>query len=148
MAVSQLGTYVVPVAMFDDTGLTGNLSATTVYPIPAGKGGMYRVHLWMRVTTAAATSSTLPNANLLFTSGGVAITTGTSTGALAGINNVSTSTAVSIIGTDQGNTTTTCASSCIGIFCDASTNIQVQTTNFAANASMTYELRVRVEYLG
>ncbi len=150
MAVSQLGTFVVPVAMYDNTGLTNNLSAATVYPVPAGKGGLYRVHIWMHVSAAAGTSSTLPNADLIFTAGGVAITTGTSNGAMAGLTAQGTGAGPHIIGTNAGNATTTCSSTCVDIFADASTNIQVVTANYASNAAnaMTYEIRVRVEYLG
>lgn len=136
MAGANVLTYSTPVAGYDNTGLSGNLSATTVYAIPASRSGIYRVHLWERVTTIA-TTSTLPNVDLVFTSGGVAITTGTSTGTSH------------LIATNTGNTTTTFGTATVDIYCDASTNLQVVTANYAqSGVSMIYELRVRVEYLG
>lgn len=136
MAGANAQSYVTPITAYNNTGLTANLGATTIYTIPAGLSGLYRLHFYLRVTTAGATSSTLPNANVIFTSGGVTITTGTSTGT------------TNVTATSAGNTTTTSQEGSVAVQCDASTNIQVQTTNFAANAAMTYELRVRVEYLG
>lgn len=148
MAVTQGQTYVVPVAMYDNTGLTAALAAATIYAVPAGKTGMYRVHIWMRVTTAGATTSTLPNADLVFTSGGITITTGTTNGAGGGQAAQGTGVGPHLIGTNQGNATGTCSMRCVDVYADASTNIQIVTANFAANASMTYELRCRVEFLG
>ena len=137
MAGANAQSYNTPITAYNNTGLTNNLGATTVYAIPAGLSGVYRVQLWIRVTTAA-TSSTLPNVDLVYTSGGVAITTGTSTGTSH------------IIATNTGNTTTTSGFASVCIQCDASTNLQVVTANYASNSAnvMTYEVRVRVEYLG
>jgi hypothetical protein len=137
MAGANVLTYSTPITGYDNTGLTANLGATTVYAIPAGRAGIYRCHLWIKVTTVA-TTSTLPSADLVFTSGGTAITTGTSTGAPG-----------HLIATNTGNALTTSGTATVDLYCDASTNIQVVTAGYAqTGVSMVYELRVRLEYLG
>ena len=143
MAVTQGQTYVSPVFMYDSTGLTANInggSAQTMFTTV--KAGMYRIHVWQRITSVGSVSSTLPSVDLVFVSGGQTITTGTSH-----FESYATD-AAHLIATNTNNTLTTGGHATIDIYCDAATAIQVLSAGYAANATMTYEFRCRGEYLG
>ena len=129
------------VAKADLTGQTTNVGATTLYAVPAGQGGMYRVHAYEVITTAAVTTSVLPNCYAIWTdndtgvaeSGGIAFTNAPSA------NTVGTqSNAASIY---YGVLTINAAQS---------TNIQFKTLSYASNPAntMQYALHVKLEYLG
>jgi hypothetical protein len=136
MAASNVQSYSVPVAAYDATAQNGNISATTIYAIPAGKAGMYRAHLYIR-QTATGTASVTPTVDIIFTGDSLAaVTTGTTSGAPG-----------HLIATNNTNATTVCNQVTFTFYADASTNIQFVTAG-GTYAGMTYNLRVRLEYLG
>lgn len=136
MAASNVQTYAIPVAGYDATAQAANISATTVYAIPAGKAGMYRIHLYLRQITTG-TASVTPTVDVIFTGDSLAaVTTGTTSGAPG-----------HLIATNSTNATTVCVAATFDFFADASTNIQFVTAG-GTYASMTYNLRIRLEYLG
>jgi hypothetical protein len=51
----------------DLTGLSANVSSATLYAVPSGNAGWYRVHCYTVVTQAATTSSTLPYCTISYT---------------------------------------------------------------------------------
>jgi hypothetical protein len=98
---------------------------------------MYRVHMFARMTTAGATD-VLPAVDLIWTGGSVAQTTGTA-GSNAGNHMAAANATVA---------TTSSTIATLTVFCDASTNLQFQTTGGTYANSGLYEIRFRVEYLG
>ena len=111
-----------------------NIGATTIYAIPAGRGGLYRVSAYCVVTQAATTSSTLPNLGILWSDDD------SNTPLLA--SNVTPTNAANAIGA-FGNGD-------IVISARESTNIQFQTSNYASvgGTPMQYATHIRLEYLG
>jgi hypothetical protein len=115
------------------TAVNANISSTTVYAVPSGQGGIYRVSIYAVETAADAASSTLPNVGIGWTDN-------------------DTSTAL------QANTvTSTNTANAVGAFAQgvqiinakAGTNITYLTSNYASGTAgaMTYAVRIRVEYL-
>ena len=144
MANAAIKTYSSPIAGWGGTANGANIGATTVYAVPAGEAGMYRVtaHIYQRAT---GTASVLPTVDVVFTENGVAITTGTSTGAIE--NQGSAANAAShLINTNNANATTACGTGTAIIHADASTNIQIVTAG-GTYAGMTYDIYVTVERL-
>lgn len=136
MAASNVQSYSVPVAAYDSTATAANISATTFYTVPTGRAGMYRVHLYLR-QTATGTSSVTPTVDIVFTGDSLAaVTTGTTSGAPG-----------HLIATNSTNATTVCGAATFDFYADAGSNVQIVTAG-GTYASMTYNLRVRLEYLG
>ena len=111
-----------------------NVASQTLYAVPAGQDGTYRVSLYAEVTQAATTSSTLPNVGLGWTSRdantAVALPTATPTNSANALGAL-------------GNTTQ-------NISCKAGTNITIQTSGYVSSGAtpMQYAVRAVVEYLG
>lgn len=128
------------VAKVDATAQTANITATTVYAVPGGGAGMYRMSCYTVVTTAATTSSVLPNCYMVFTDA-----------------DTSAVQSVPICGAPAGNTV-----GLIGIVaavygsCEAalnaaaSTNIQYKTLSYTSvgGTAMQYAVHVKLQYLG
>lgn len=129
-------------AQINTTGLTGNVTAATLYAVPASGAGLYRVSAYVVLTTAGSISSTLPNVQLVYTdidaNTSVTLDASPILGA-AGLGQTGLLTA---------NTVGTVASGVVVINAKASTTIQYQTVNYASNAAgMTYALHIRLEAL-
>ncbi len=129
-------------AQVNTTGLTGNVSAATLYAVPASGAGMYRIEGYAVVTTAGSVTSTLPNIQIIWTDADTSVVS-------AAVNLTASSTG-NTVGTNSENAV---AAAGIGdsvfISAKASTNIQYQTANYASNAAgMTYAIHIRLEYLG
>ncbi len=111
-----------------------NVAATTIYAVPAGGAGMYRISCYASVTQAATTSSTLPNIGVLWTDNdsGVALSSTT------------------VTPTNTANTLGAFGTGSIIIYAKASTNIQYQTSNYASSGAtaMQYGAHIKVEFLG
>lgn len=111
-----------------------NVTSQTLYSVPAGQDGTYRVSLYAEVTQAATTSSTLPNVGLGWTgrdsNTAVALPTATPT---------NPANALGALGNSTQN-----------ISCKGGTNITIQTSNYASSGAtpMQYAVRAVVEYLG
>lgn len=111
-----------------------NIGATTIYAVPAGRGGLYRVSAYGVVTQAATTSSTLPNIGVLWTDNDANV-------ALSANNMTPTNTANAVGAFSPGDQV---------ISVREGTNIQFQTSNYASSGAtpMQYAVHLRLEYLG
>jgi hypothetical protein len=121
-------------ANFNVAGQSANIGATTIYAVPAGGGGLYRISMYAVVTQAATTSSTLPNVGILWTDSDTSV-------ALS---------AVTATPTNSANAPGAFGNGSIVISAQAGTNIQYQTSNYASSGAtpMLYAAHLRVEYLG
>jgi hypothetical protein len=135
--ISTVGNGIATIyAQANRTAQSANVSATTLYAVPSGGAGIYRLHVWEIVSTAATSSSTLPDTEVIFTDqdSGATITIPLTTG-------------------QTGNTTSTFVTATIDINAKASTNIQYaigQNMAYASSGatSMLFAYRARLEYLG
>lgn len=120
-------------ATVNSTGNTANISSTTLYAVPSGGAGFYRVSAYLVETTAASTSSTLPSLTLTWLD-----ETGTS------------QTATIVSGGSASNTVGTYARGDFTVYSEASQNISYATTGYTSvgGTSMAYSVRIRLEYLG
>lgn len=129
-------------ATIDTTGSTANIGATLLYAVPASGAGMYRVSVLIVETTAASVSSTLPNAQIVYTdneTSGTITLDATPILGIAGIGQTGALTA---------NTVGTTVSGVIVINAKASTNINYQTVNYASTAAgMAYAIHIKLEAL-
>jgi hypothetical protein len=120
-------------ATVNSTGRTANVGSTTLYAVPSGGAGFYRVSAYIVETTAGSVSSTLPSVVL-----GWLDETGT------------TQSATVAPGGSTANTVGTYGSGSFTVYSEASQNITYSTTGYvsSAAATMTYSVRLRLEYLG
>jgi hypothetical protein len=130
------------VAKIDLAAQAANISATTLYAVPAGGGGLYRISCYTVVTQAATSSSTLAQCYFPFYDKDTNVATNT-----AGITGAVTS---NTVGLTQGTGTGTYTAGTTVINARASTNIQYGTVNYASSGAtaMQYAIHIRVEYLG
>lgn len=121
-------------AKADAVNQSTNVTSVTVYAVPAAGAGTYRVSCYAVVTTAATTSSTLPNCGIGWTDNdsGVALLAST-------VTPTNTANAAGAFG--QGVQI---------INAKASSNITYQTSNYASSGAtaMQYAVHVKVEYVG
>lgn len=127
----------------DLTAQGANIAKTTLYAVPAGQGGLYRISAYAVVTQAATTSSTLPGIFIFFTD----VDTGTVQGGANGYaltGSPSTNT-VGTNSTSQGQ-----LNGIIEINAQAGSNIQWQTLNYASSGAtpMQFAIHLKVEYIG
>ncbi|MCA7953836.1 LysM peptidoglycan-binding domain-containing protein [Burkholderia seminalis] len=115
-------------AVANVTGLMGNQSNQQIYSVPAN--GFYCVSAYNVVTTAATTSSTLPNVQILWTDADS-----------SAVPNYSTT-------SNTGNTAGTYNSGQVCIYAKGGTSINYQTSGYASSGatSMAYAVHVRVYY--
>jgi hypothetical protein len=111
-----------------------NVTAATLYAVPAGKSGMYRVSAYAVETTADAASSTLPSVGIGWTDN-------------------DSSTVLSATAVTQTNTANAIGAFGYGqqiLYAKASTNITYQTAGYASGTAgaMKYAVHIRLEYLG
>ena len=121
-------------ASFNAVTQAANIGATTIYAVPGGAAGLYRVSAYAVVTQAATTSSTLPNIGVLWTDND---------------SNVALS-ANTLTPTNTANAPGAFGPGDIVISAKGGTNIQFQTSNYASSGAtaMQYAVHLRVEYLG
>lgn len=121
-------------ASFNVAAQAANITATTIYAVPAGGAGLYRVSAYAVETQAATTSSTLPNVGVLWTDSD---------------SNVALS-ANTVTPTNTANAAGAFGPGDIVISAKGGTNIQFQTSNYASSGAtpMQYAVHLRVEYLG
>lgn len=120
------------VAEINATAQAANIATSTLYAVPSA--GFYRVSIYITVTQAATTSSTMPSTTITYTDGN------------AGTNAHSTTTTA----TNASNSVTTSfAQTTYVLYAKASTNIQYATGSYASSGGtpMQYALRIRVEAL-
>ncbi|CAB3782097.1 hypothetical protein [Paraburkholderia fynbosensis] len=126
----------VPVQIASAAQLTqaANVSPTTLYTVPAGGAGWYRVSVQAVVTQAATTSSALPNVGVTWTDNdsGVALS------------------AITMTPTNTANAPGAFGLGSQMMYVKAGTTIQYQTSNYASSGAtpMQYAVRARLEYLG
>ncbi len=129
-------------ATIDSTGLTANVGASTLYAVPASGAGLYRVSAYLVTTTAASVSSTMPNAQVVYTD------SDSNTSVTLDVSPVLGAAGLGQSGTLAANTVGTVFSGVVVIYVKASTTIQYQTVNYASTiAGMTYALRIKLEAL-
>lgn len=119
-------------ATVDLTAQSAAISATTIYAVPAGGTGMYRIS-WNADITTAGTSSVLGGAGgyqVLYTSPTDSVVKTTVSG-----NSV----------TSAANTTGTAVSGVIIVYAKASTNIQHQFGYTSTGTTMVYQLHAKIE---
>ncbi|CAB3720111.1 hypothetical protein LMG22037_04690 [Paraburkholderia phenoliruptrix] len=124
----------VQVASAGQVSQAANVSATTLYTVPAGGAGWYRVSAQAVVTQAATSSSTLPNVGVTWTDN---------------------DSGVALSATTMTPTNTANAPGAFGLgsqmmYVKAGTNIQYLTSNYASSGAtpMQYAVRARLEFLG
>lgn len=119
---------------FNSAAIAANIAPTTMYAVPADRGGLYRVSAYGVVTQAATTSSTLPNIGVLWTDNDANV-------ALSA-NNVTP--------TNPANAPGAFGNGDAVISARGGTNIQFQTSNYASSGAtaMQYAVHLRLEYLG
>jgi hypothetical protein len=126
----------ITVATLNFTAQTANVAQQTIYAVPVGQAGRYRVVFTGIVTTAASggtPSSTMPQGTVFWTDSDSGGTPSANVGATSTGNTINTS--------SQGNVT---------VYAKAGTNIQIATTGYASagTTAMQYAARFAVEYLG
>ncbi len=123
----------------DVTTKTGDLVATTWLAVPAVGAGMYRVSVYIAITTTALTSSTMPSTCILWTDRDTSSSLQVLTTASSTLNSLSTFGQASVV-----------------VDAKASTSIQIATgtnctggTTYASSPAnaMQYKVRARVETL-
>lgn len=121
-------------ANFNAAAQAANISATTIYAVPADRGGLYRVSAYGVVTQAATTSSTLPNIGVLWTDNDANVALSANT----------------VTPTNTANAPGAFGNGDIVISARGGTNIQFQTSNYASSGAtaMQYAVHLRLEYLG
>jgi hypothetical protein len=118
-------------AFISTIGLTANVSAATLYVVPATAAFLYRVTCSSVVTTAGSVSSTLPLVRVIYTD------------AVTGAS-VTLQVAVS----SGGNAVGTTVSGTVAISVLAGSTIQYQTSGYLSTAAgMTYAIKIILEAL-
>lgn len=130
------------VAVIDSTGLTANVGATTLYSTGSSGAGRYRVCAYLVTTTAASVSSTMPNAQVVFTD------LDSNTSVTLDVSPVLGAAGLGQSGLLTANAVGTVFSGEVVISAKASTTIQYQTVNYASTAGgMAYALHIVLEKL-
>jgi hypothetical protein len=121
-------------ADIDRTGLSANVSATTLYAVPSGLGGMYRISADTMVSEAAQTSSTLPSSGITWTD--------EDTGATGIASTLTSTSSLNMVGHGGQDMTI--------IRVAGGSTITYDTASYASSGAtaMQYNLHIRVEYLG
>jgi hypothetical protein len=117
------------------TGQSAAISASTIYAVPAGKAGLYRITYSATITTAG-TTSVLGGQN-----GMQSVYTSIADGQVK--TSIPTTPVIS-----AANTTATEISGVVCAYAQASTNIQYNFGYTSTGTAMVYALEAYVEYLG
>lgn len=129
-------------AEINSTGLTANVAASTLYAVPSTGEGLYRVSAYLVTTTAASVSSTMPNAQVVFTD------KDSNTSVTMNVSPILGAAGLGQSGLLTANTVGAVYSGVTVIYVKASTTIQYQTVNYASTAAgMAYALRIKLETL-
>jgi hypothetical protein len=125
------------VAVVDLTGQSAAIVATTLYNVPAGGAGMYRISWSATITTASDTSSVL---------GG---TGGFQIGFTSPTDNVSKTTVIGNSVTSSANTTATAIGGTVVVYSKAGGTIAYKMgyTSVQTTTAMVYELHIKCEAL-
>lgn len=122
---------------------SANISSTTLYSVPGGPAWLYRVTAYVVLSQAATVSSTLPNAQILYTD------QDTGASVTLDITPLLSAAGLGQTGALTANTVGTVATGVVAICAKASTTISYQTVNYASSGatSMQYSLRITLEAL-
>jgi hypothetical protein len=123
-------------ANINRTNQSSNLALSAIYAVPSTGAGLYRITVFMVVSRAATTSSTLPDSQIQFTD-----------------RDSNATITVNLTPGDSGNTTSTFQQATFVVNAKASTNINYGyglVTGYASTGatSMQFAYRAIVEYLG
>lgn len=130
------------VAQINSTGLTANVGASTLYAVPASGEGMYRVSAMLVTTTTASVSSTMPNAQVVYTD------KDSNTSVTLDVSPILGAAGLGQSGLLTANAIGTVFSGVVCMYVKSSTTIQYQTVNYLSTAAgMAYALRIRLEAL-
>ena len=123
------------------TGQSANISAAPLFTVPVS--GLYRVSTYIVETTNDGTSSTLPNAQIIYTD------PDTGTPITIDATPIGTGAGLGQTGALTSDTVGTAASGELLISAIGGTAIQYQTVNYASNtpSKMKYSLRMKLEML-
>jgi hypothetical protein len=136
------------VAKVDLTARSADIAQATLYSVPANGAGMYRVSAYSVVTTAAGTSSTLPQILIAWTDNDTNVNNN-SAPAQWSLNNTGNAVGSTF---SEYNTTAAFIVPPPGFVVNAhaSSNILYSTSGYASNpaAAMQFALHIKVEYLG
>jgi hypothetical protein len=122
-------------AVYDATGQTASIGATTVYAVPAGASGLYRISYTLKITATTATASVL-NLQIRYTDADDTVVTTMPATNNNGVNQI------------QANSTTTgMVGSCFVVNAAESSNIQLLVNHADSGGTMTYAVHVIVEKL-
>lgn len=135
-AIATVASGIAPI--YGQANLTAqgaNVTATTLYAVPAGGAGLYQVDVYI-VVSRAGTTSTMPDTRITFTD-----------------QDSATAITMNATASSTGNLLTTFAQATFVVNAKASTNIQYdigQVTPFASSGgtSMQFAYRARVRFLG
>ncbi len=129
-------------ATIDSTGLTANVTASTLYAVPASGAGLYRISAYLVTTTAASVSSTMPNAQVVYTD------SDSNTSVTLDVSPILGAAGLGQSGLLTANAVGTVFSGTVVIYAKASTTIQYQTVNYSSTAAgLAYALRMKLEAL-
>jgi hypothetical protein len=126
---AYVGTAANVLPAVDTTGLTGNVSATTLFATTASR--TFRISAYIIVTTAGSVSSTLPKITITWTDA-----------------DNSQAQSFDLTPTNAGNALTTFEQAEMVIRALTTTNIQYATSSYASSAAgMTYAIHLTIEIL-
>lgn len=137
--ISTCGIVPTNFGCFDQLANTADITAQTLYAVPAAGAGRYRVSVYIIVTTVAGTSSTMPTTCVTWTD-----------------NDNNTAQNLNTTASSTGNVLTTFAQAIAIISAKASTNVQVKTgsqctggTTYASTpaTTMQYAVHFKLEAL-
>lgn len=128
----------VEYATVDLTAQSAAIAATTIYAVPASGVGMYRISFYLKVTTAASTSSKLGGVTITFTDPTDSVSQSVVAQLADNTGMASTS--------DVGNTTTSVLQGSMIITAKASTNIQYAVAYASVGGTaMVYKISMKLE---
>jgi hypothetical protein len=130
------------IAQINSTGLTANVAAADLLAAGSVVEGFYRISAVLVCTTAASVSSTMPNAQIIFTDKDSNASVTLDVSPILGAAGLGQS------GLLTANVVGTMFSGVVGFYAKVGVAIQYKTINYASTAAgMAYALRIRLEKL-
>ena len=130
------------IALVDSTGLTANVAAADLLAAGSVVEGYYRINVMLVCTTAASVSSTMPNAQIVYTD------KDSNTSVTLDVSPILAAAGLGQSGLLTANAVGTVFSGVVVVYAKAGVAIQYKTVNYASTAAgMTYALRIRLEAL-
>ena len=129
-------------AEINSTGLTANVAATDLLAAGSVVAGRYRITAYLVTTTAASVSSTMPNAQIVYTD------SDSNTAVTLDVSPILGAAGLGQSGLLTANAVGTVFTGSVLIYAKVGVAIQYQTVNYASTAAgMAYALRITLERL-